>query len=133
MREKEKINLFVAGSCFITNSTRFLGASPPGKSHSDVISKHRSANDAANDEAKHQRTSRPTWLLALEIVTGTMVGSLFLIALLTALHRCNSKSSIIIPWKKSASEKDHISVYVGQNSAFTTFNAFPWYLKNVPT
>ncbi|GMN32188.1 hypothetical protein TIFTF001_003555 [Ficus carica] len=63
-------------------------------------------------ESKHQQTSKPTWLLALEVVTGIMVGSLFLVALLTAFQRFNSKSSIIIPWKKSPSEKDHVAVYV---------------------
>ncbi|KAJ8766139.1 hypothetical protein K2173_021656 [Erythroxylum novogranatense] len=61
---------------------------------------------------QHHGTSKPTWLLALEIVTGTMVGSLFLIALLTALQRCNSKSSIIMPWKKSISQKESMTVYI---------------------
>ncbi|PNX80161.1 putative LRR receptor-like protein kinase [Trifolium pratense] len=59
---------------------------------------------------KRHRSSKPTWLLALEIVAGTMVGSLFLIAALAALQRCNNKSSIIIPWKKSAS-LSHYSIY----------------------
>lgn len=63
---------------------------------------------------KHQQASKPTWLLALEVGTGVMVGSVFLVALLTAFQRCNSKSSIIIPWKKSPSEKDNVAVYVGQ-------------------
>lgn len=61
---------------------------------------------------KHQQASKPTWLLALEVGTGVMVGSVFLVALLTAFQRCNSKSSIIIPWKKSPSEKDNVAVYV---------------------
>jgi hypothetical protein len=51
--------------------------------------------------------------LALEIVTGTMVGCLFLIAFITALQRCKDKSSLIIPWKKSSSQKDHVTVYIG--------------------
>ncbi|KAI6702131.1 hypothetical protein NL676_011267 [Syzygium grande] len=67
-------------------SSAQCGASPPGKSHSDVIPKHRSAND----EAKHQNIE--TYL------------------------RCNSKPSIIIPWKKSASEKDQISVYIDSDA-----------------
>ena len=74
-------------------------------------------------DTKHQGTSKPAWLLALEIVTGTMVGSLFLVAILTAMQRCNSKASIIIPWKKSASEKDHITVYIGQVSNYICINA----------
>ncbi|XP_012574551.1 probable LRR receptor-like serine/threonine-protein kinase At1g63430 [Cicer arietinum] len=61
---------------------------------------------------KHHRATEPTWLLALEIVSGTMVGSLFLVALLAAFQRCNNKSSIIIPWKKSASQKDQTTVYI---------------------
>lgn len=80
----------------------------PSKGHPGVNPKNKPAKDAP----KHQETSKPAWLLALEIVTGTMVCSLFLVAVFTALQRCNSKSSIIIPWKKSASEKDHIAVYI---------------------
>ncbi|KAL2342771.1 hypothetical protein Fmac_004056 [Flemingia macrophylla] len=69
---------------------------------------------ATKHASKHHGASKPAWLLALEIVTGTMVGSLFLIAILTAFQRfkCNNKSSIIIPWKKSASEKDHLAVQI---------------------
>ncbi|WJX54896.1 hypothetical protein P8452_40727 [Trifolium repens] len=67
----------------------------------------------ADHVGKHHRSSKPSWLLALEIVAGTMVGSLFLIAALAAVQRCNNnKSSIIIPWKKSASQKDHTTVYI---------------------
>lgn len=87
----------------------FVAGAPPSKGHPGVNPK----NKPAKDVPKHQETSKPAWLLALEIVTGTMVCSLFLVAVFTALQRCNSKSSIIIPWKKSASEKDHIAVYIG--------------------
>ncbi|KAF7114129.1 hypothetical protein RHSIM_RhsimUnG0098700 [Rhododendron simsii] len=66
----------------------------------------------AQNGNKHEAASRPAWLLALEIVTGTMVGALFLVALLTAVQRCKSKPSILIPWKKSASTKDHVTVYI---------------------
>ncbi|KAJ4712094.1 putative Receptor kinase [Melia azedarach] len=88
--------------------TTSCGGAPPVRTHPGFSAKHR----AAEDVSKHQSTSRPTWLLALEIVTGTMVGFLFLIAVVTALQRCNSKPSIIIPWKKSASEKDHMAIYI---------------------
>lgn len=74
-----------------------------------INQKHRPAGYTS----KHQRVSKPTWLLALEIVTGTMVGSLFLLAVVTAVQRVNNKSSIIIPWKKSASQNDHTTVYIG--------------------
>ncbi|XP_058200773.1 probable LRR receptor-like serine/threonine-protein kinase At1g63430 isoform X2 [Rhododendron vialii] len=66
----------------------------------------------AQNGNKHEAASRPAWLLALEIVTGTMVGALFLVALLTAVRRCKSKPSILIPWKKSASSKDHVTIYI---------------------
>lgn len=66
----------------------------------------------AEHVSKHQGSSKPAWLLAIEIATGTMVGSLFLIGILTAIQRCNNKSSIIIPWKKSASEKEQMTVFV---------------------
>ncbi|KAJ1406027.1 Tyrosine-protein kinase, catalytic domain [Sesbania bispinosa] len=89
-------------------SVQCAGASP-AQSHPVVNQKHQ---PAAEHMSKHQGASKPAWLLPLEIVTGTMVGSLFLIAILTAFHRCNNKSSIIIPWKKSASEKENIAVYI---------------------
>ncbi|GMP54085.1 hypothetical protein CsSME_00019355 [Camellia sinensis var. sinensis] len=66
-----------------------------------------------NEEApKPALASKPAWLLALEIVTRTMVGSLFIVGLLIALQRCKSKTSIIIPWKKSSSDKDHMTIYI---------------------
>ncbi|KAH1235610.1 putative LRR receptor-like serine/threonine-protein kinase [Glycine max] len=67
---------------------------------------------ATKHVTKHQEASKPAWLLALEIVTGTMVGSLFIIAILSAIQRCNNKPSIIIPWKKSASGKDYMAVHI---------------------
>ncbi|XP_061373757.1 probable LRR receptor-like serine/threonine-protein kinase At1g63430 [Gastrolobium bilobum] len=89
-------------------SVQCAGASP-AQSHPSVNPKYQSAADHVS---KHHGASKPAWLLALEIVTGTMVGSLFLIAILTAFQRFNNRSSIIIPWKKSASEKDHMTVYI---------------------
>lgn len=85
-----------------------LGAES-SESHQAPNPKHQRAKDVA----KRTKASKPSWLLALEIVTGIMVGSLFLVALLTAFQRCNSKSAIIIPWKKSGSGKDHVVVYIG--------------------
>ncbi|CAE5962308.1 unnamed protein product [Arabidopsis arenosa] len=70
--------------------------------------KHQSAQMVA----KHHRASKPKWLLALEIVTGSMVGLLLLVALFSAVHRWNNRSSLIIPWKKSSSEKEKFTVYV---------------------
>ncbi|KAK2664061.1 hypothetical protein Ddye_002635 [Dipteronia dyeriana] len=89
-------------------STMLCGSTPPARTPPGGNPKHRPADDVS----KHQAASKPAWLLALEIVTGTMVGSLFLIALLTAFQRCNSKPSLIIPWKKSASEKEHMTVFI---------------------
>ncbi|RYR66527.1 hypothetical protein Ahy_A03g012541 isoform A [Arachis hypogaea] len=92
-------------------SVQCAGASP-AQSHPVMNLKHR----AAEHVSKHQRASKPSWLLALEIATGVMVGCLFLIAIFTAYQRFNSKSSIIIPWKKSSSEKEHMTVYIGSVS-----------------
>lgn len=89
------------------NKIPLLGGAPPARTRAGLSPKHQ----AAEDVSKHQSASRPAWLLTLEIVTGTMVGVLFLVAGFTGLQRCKSKPSIIIPWKKSASEKDHI--YIG--------------------
>ncbi|XAR70310.1 Non-specific serine/threonine protein kinase [Bertholletia excelsa] len=88
--------------------TRCAG-SPPAKNHSGVNPNHQLAQHGN----KHQEASKPTWLLVLEIATGTMAGCLFVIALLTAFQRCKSKPSIIIPWKKSSSsDKNHMSIYI---------------------
>ncbi|XP_065858241.1 probable LRR receptor-like serine/threonine-protein kinase At1g63430 isoform X2 [Euphorbia lathyris] len=89
------------------------GGAPRSRTHQTFDTKHRPADDVSDTKTKqHQGPSKPAWLLALEIVTGTMVGSLCVVALLTAFQRCNSKSSIIIPWKKSASQNEQIAVYI---------------------
>ncbi|KAJ7944899.1 putative Receptor kinase [Quillaja saponaria] len=85
------------------------------ETHPRVNSKHPGVNSKhqpGENVSKHHKASKPSWLLALEIVTGTMVGSLFLVVVLTALLRCNSKASIIIPWKKSDSGKDQVPIYI---------------------
>ncbi|KAL2517081.1 putative LRR receptor-like serine/threonine-protein kinase [Abeliophyllum distichum] len=85
------------------------GGAPPAKNHPVINTKHR----PLEDRSKHQaNSSKPAWLLALEIVTGVMVGSLFVIAMLTAVQKCKSESSIIIQWKKSASEKDYMTICI---------------------
>ncbi|XP_061337269.1 probable LRR receptor-like serine/threonine-protein kinase At1g63430 isoform X2 [Gastrolobium bilobum] len=99
------------GNCLQSNelnqrpSMQCAGASP-AKSQPVVNQNHQPAEYVP----KHHGAPKPAWLLALEIVAGTMVGSLFLVAVLAAFQRCNKKSSIIIPWKKSASQKDHIYI-----------------------
>ncbi|CAI8589265.1 unnamed protein product [Vicia faba] len=105
------------GNCLQSNdpkqrpSTQCGGASP-AKSQPVVSNQYHQIADHAR---KHHGASEPTWLLALEIVAGTMVGSLFLVAALATVQRCNNKSSIIIPWKKSGSLKDHNAVYIDPN------------------
>lgn len=104
----------------------FIAGASPAQSHPVGKPTHQ---PAAEHESKHQGGSKPAWLLALEIATGTMVGSLFLVAILTAFQRCNNKSSIIIPWKKSASEKENIAVYIGSVSSLSTMYSlliFQW-------
>lgn len=90
-------------------STAQCGASPD-KSHSNtpLSRKHK----AVEKGTKHSKTEKPAWLLALEIVTGTMAGAVFLTALFTAFKKCNNRSSMIIPWKKSTSDKDRLAVYI---------------------
>ncbi|XVF51511.1 hypothetical protein PTKIN_Ptkin04bG0190700 [Pterospermum kingtungense] len=80
----------------------------PSRSQQAPSPKHRPAENVE----KHQKASKPSWILVLEVVTGITVGSLFLVALLTALQRYNSKSAIIIPWKKSGSDKEHMEIYI---------------------
>ncbi|RAL50733.1 hypothetical protein DM860_015880 [Cuscuta australis] len=94
----------------------------PARCGSTLHGKNRPRANAAlhplADIPSHHRaaSSKPTWLLALEAVTGVMAGTLFVVALLTAFHKFKSRPSIIIPWKKSGSqkeeEKDHMTIYV---------------------
>ncbi|XP_023520269.1 probable LRR receptor-like serine/threonine-protein kinase At1g63430 isoform X2 [Cucurbita pepo subsp. pepo] len=84
------------------------GVAPPARSHSGGNSKH----IPVQHDSKHQKTSKPSWLLTLKIITGVTTGSLFIVALITSLRKCNGKSSIIIPWKKSSSGKDHVTLYI---------------------
>ncbi|GMY30289.1 probable LRR receptor-like serine/threonine-protein kinase At1g63430 [Fagus crenata] len=94
----------------IQRSTMQCGGSPPSKGHTGANSKHLPPEYLSKRQGASK--SNPTWLLALEIATGTMVGCLFLVGIFTAVQRCNGKSSIIMPWKKSASGKDHMTVYI---------------------
>ncbi|KAG6579498.1 putative LRR receptor-like serine/threonine-protein kinase [Cucurbita argyrosperma subsp. argyrosperma] len=70
------------------------------------------SHPGSNEQNHHETTSKPIWLLALEIVTGTLVGSLFLVAVLTAVQKFKRKSSIILPWKKAGSRKYYAPVYI---------------------
>ncbi|XP_010447211.1 PREDICTED: probable LRR receptor-like serine/threonine-protein kinase At1g63430 [Camelina sativa] len=59
------------------------------------------------------KKKHPIWLRNFEIVTGSSVGLLFLVVLFSAFSLCNVKRSLIVPWKKSASEKEKFTtVYV---------------------
>lgn len=90
-------------------SSKECGNASSPRTHAGLNAKHQ----PLVDDTKHKHhASRPPWLLALEVVTGTMVGSLFLIALFTGLRKCKSKSSIIIPWKRSTTERDYMSIYI---------------------
>ncbi|CAN8272887.1 unnamed protein product [Cochlearia groenlandica] len=61
---------------------------------------------------KNKARSRPKWLLEFEIVTGLSIGLLFLVVIFSALSLCNIKRRLIVPWKRSTSEKEHFRVYV---------------------
>lgn len=53
--------------------------------------------------------------MVLEIVTGFMVGLLFVVAVFTIVHKWKRRPSIIIPWKKSSSSKDNMTMYIGRS------------------
>lgn len=82
---------------------------PPLKSHPGVLSKPQPREDKSN----HHDDSKASWVLPVEIVTGVLFGSLFLVALVMGLQRCKNQSSIIIPWKKSTVNRDHMTMYSG--------------------
>ncbi|XP_057775772.1 probable LRR receptor-like serine/threonine-protein kinase At1g63430 isoform X2 [Salvia miltiorrhiza] len=89
-------------------SAALCGGAPPTKGHS-VNPKHMPIAEEAKGRAN---ASKPLWLLALEIGTGTIVGVLFVIALFTASQKWKRRHSVMIPWKKSSSAKDDISIYI---------------------
>nr|XP_043606379.1 probable LRR receptor-like serine/threonine-protein kinase At1g63430 [Erigeron canadensis] len=66
----------------------------------------------AEDKLEAHHSSKPAWITSIEVVTGVMVGAFFLIALFTAARRYKGKQPIIIPWKKSTTEKDHMEIVI---------------------
>ncbi|KAL3818079.1 hypothetical protein ACJIZ3_003984 [Penstemon smallii] len=89
------------------------GATAATKTRPGVNTKHRPIEDGSKHPSKE---SKPAWILALEIVTGVMVGLLFFVVLFTAVQKLKRKPSIIIPWKKSSSAKDHMTIYIDTES-----------------
>lgn len=85
------------------------GAAPPNKTHAGVTPKHRPIADVSRHQSKN---SKPAWIMVLEIVTGFMVGLLFVVAIFTIVHKWKRRPSIIIPWKKSSSSKDNMTMYI---------------------
>ncbi|KAF8379486.1 hypothetical protein HHK36_028921 [Tetracentron sinense] len=101
------------GNCFQDRDSKQhptlkCGATSPAKSHPGTNIK----NQHAEDDSNHQGASKPEWLLSLEIVTGTITGFFLIIAILTAVKKCKGKPSGIIPWKKTTSEKDQMTIYI---------------------
>ncbi|OVA14072.1 Protein kinase domain [Macleaya cordata] len=101
------------GNCFqATNSKQRhalqCGASPPSESHEGSNLEHQHAKD----RSKHQRESKPAWLLALEVVTGTIAAFILFFAVLAAVKKCKGKYSVIIPWKKAANENEQMTIYI---------------------
>lgn len=88
------------------------GVVPPANAHKAGEARLRPAQLKAKNR---DGDSKPAWVLAIEVVTGVMVGSLFLIALFMAVLRCKSKPSVLNLWNKSTSYKDHMSVSVDSN------------------
>ncbi|KAL8170652.1 hypothetical protein V2J09_022456 [Rumex salicifolius] len=92
-----------------------VNAAPPSP-----IKRHPTANKSKHSPhhsgAKHQRKSKPAWILGVEIGTAIMVGSALFVTILIAFKRCNSKSAMIIPWKKSTSDKYRLSSYIDSDT-----------------
>ncbi|KAK1409044.1 hypothetical protein QVD17_41316 [Tagetes erecta] len=78
------------------------GVASPAKPLKSEDMKHDPAEDKQQPAL---RASKPTWILTLEVVTGVMAGSIFLVAILTAAHRLKT-------WKKSQTEKEHMEIFI---------------------
>ncbi|KAF5176619.1 Leucine-rich repeat protein kinase family protein [Thalictrum thalictroides] len=101
------------GNCFQDKSSKQRSAQQCGTTQTKKS--HRTANSEHQHPvhvSKHRDTSKPGWLLALEIVTGTVAGFLLLFAVLTGLTKLKGKSPVIIPWKKAGNEKDQMVIYI---------------------
>ncbi|CAM8885534.1 unnamed protein product [Rhodiola kirilowii] len=94
-------------------SANRCGISLPVKTSPGLDSRHHPT--ATN--SKRRIPSKPAWLLALEIVTGTIIGALIVVAAVTAIVKCKSQPPIIISWKKSSSlKKEQMNVFVDSQS-----------------
>ncbi|CAN0841332.1 Probable LRR receptor-like serine/threonine-protein kinase At1g63430 [Linum grandiflorum] len=82
----------------------------PMKNHQTSDNVRHPAAEVVSKE--HQRKAKPTWLLVLEIVTGIMVAAIFVVFVFTAFQRWNTRAAIIMPWKKSSSQKEPLTVYI---------------------
>jgi len=73
------------------------------------------AKDTATDsheEHEHKKRKEPKWLLILEVATGVFV-FVFLVSCVVAFKRWKPKSSVIIPWKRTTTWKDQITISIG--------------------
>lgn len=106
------MNVFVGIVFSVATDENFIAVGiSTAKAHPESSAAARlPADEVSNTRAN---SSRPAWLLTLEIATGVVVGMLFLIALFTASKKWKRKPSIIIPWKKSSSSKDYMSIHIG--------------------
>ncbi|KAK4488265.1 hypothetical protein RD792_004012 [Penstemon davidsonii] len=86
------------------------GAALPTQVRPGVNTKHNPIEDGSSKGQSND--SKPAWLLILEIVTGITFGSIFVVALFTAVRKWKRKPSIVIPWKKSGSTKDYMTIYI---------------------
>lgn len=68
------------------------------------------------DGAAHHGFTEPSWLIVLEVVTGIAIVLILLFGVITAFKRCRPKSSVIIPWKKTASLKEQMISCPGLSS-----------------
>ncbi|XP_010255429.1 PREDICTED: probable LRR receptor-like serine/threonine-protein kinase At1g63430 isoform X2 [Nelumbo nucifera] len=97
------------GNCFQDSDCKQRPAPQCGvtvvKSHTVDNSNH------LHDEDGHKHHKLP-WLLALEIITGTIVGILLFLTIVTAVKRCKAKSPVVIPWKKTSNGKESMIIYI---------------------
>ncbi|PWA45842.1 protein kinase-like domain-containing protein [Artemisia annua] len=80
---------------------------PPKPTVGDMT--HHPTEDKRKPESS---SSKPAWLLAIEVVTGVIVGSVFLAGLLMATKKWKVKPRIIVQWKKSRTNKDGLEILI---------------------
>eukprot|EP01018_Ginkgo_biloba_P033808 Gb_01740 [translate_table: standard] len=67
---------------------------------------HPRSSNQKHEEFRERHVSKPSWLLPLEIVMGTIVAAFFVVAAIMTICKYQAKATVIMPWKKTLSGQE---------------------------